>query len=273
LTLDGQGRLEAAVGDYTAALSLEPRATYALNNRANVYRRQNRYAEARRDYAAALEAGTPNPQYPWYGLGQIAEAENDPQTARTLYYRVLTADPSFQLARERLLALAALTKDSVGLAADVGPIIMQPPPSRDESTIVLRAPPKAESVTVVAVSSPGRVRAASFQNVQMPRPRSGAPVPAPGRGAPLRPAIVESGEARALVQLGAWRSEAEARQGWALAQTAAEGLLEAVEPFIVRVELPKRGSFYRLRVQARDGSAAFCAALKKKGVSCILVRD
>src|SRR6185437_9906819 len=39
LLLDGMNRLNDALGDYNAALSLVPKFTAALNNRANVYRR------------------------------------------------------------------------------------------------------------------------------------------------------------------------------------------------------------------------------------------
>src|SRR6185312_11042828 len=72
VSLDSLGRLDDALGDYGAVLKLAPGASYALNNRANVLRRQGRMEEARRDYLAALAGTNPNPQYPYYGLGQIA---------------------------------------------------------------------------------------------------------------------------------------------------------------------------------------------------------
>ena len=75
LLLDGMNRVDDALQDYSAALALLPKFAAALNNRANVYRRLRRFAEARRDYQASLAAGNPQGQYPYYGLGQIAEAE------------------------------------------------------------------------------------------------------------------------------------------------------------------------------------------------------
>ena len=48
--LDGQNRLEDAAKDYSAAIALKtPVMATAYNNRANVYRRQNRLLDARRD--------------------------------------------------------------------------------------------------------------------------------------------------------------------------------------------------------------------------------
>ena len=59
-----------------------PAAATALNNRANIYRRQNQMGEAKRDYLAALSRGGGQPQYSWYGLGQIAEAYGEIEAAR-----------------------------------------------------------------------------------------------------------------------------------------------------------------------------------------------
>jgi len=274
LTLDAQGRLEQAIGDYSAALIFAPRAPYALNNRANVYRRQGRFAEARRDYAAALEANTPNPEYPWFGLGQIAEAEGDVQTARGFYSRALTADPGFALARERLAALGAPQEGSAGLPADTGVIVLKPPTARGETTpIVLKPPAQAAEA---APARPVPPRASPVTRVaEDARP---TPQPAPGRGAPLRPAIIDNSAARpaatgALVQLGAWRSEAEAQAGWAAARKAAGGLLDGLSPVIVAAVLPGRGTFYRLRVRAQGPAGAFCAALAARDLACLPVRD
>jgi tetratricopeptide (TPR) repeat protein len=265
LTLDGLGRLQEAVGDYTAALTHAPGAAYALNNRANVYRRQRRFEEAKRDYAAALNAATPSPQYPYFGLGQIAEAQGDAQAARDFYNRALTADPGFQLARERIGAMGPPVEGPAGLPADTGIIILRPPPARGRHAPVNTAPPRrAEEAQVLASSR------APVMTVATPSRSS----PPPGRGAPLRPAIVDSSASReALVQLGAWRSEAEARAGWSLAEEMAGETLAGLSPLIVRAEIPGRGVYYRLRVAAEGPVSQFCAVLVKKGLACIAARD
>lgn len=263
LSLDGAGRLKEAIGDYSAALTVAPGAPYALNNRANVYRRQGQFELARRDYAAALAANTPNPQYPYFGLGQIAEAEGDAQTARNFYSRAITADPGFQLAVERLQALGPPAQKPA-LPADAGVIVLRPPPPRNAPMLLQPPIGKEEAALPAAPASPVMTVATPARTISSP----------PGRGAPLRPAIVEAGPSRtALAQLGAWRSEAEAREGWAVAQRMASDVLAELSPMIVRAELPGRGVYYRLRIAVNGSVGQFCAALMEKGLACIPARD
>jgi hypothetical protein len=74
--------------------------------------------------------------------------------------------------------------------------------------------------------------------------------------------------------LGAWRTEAEATQGWNRAVRQAAGILEGYSPHIVAVDLPGAGRYYRLRVATdKSGSKALCEALTAKGLPCISARD
>jgi tetratricopeptide (TPR) repeat protein len=274
LSLDGAGRLKEAVGDYSAALAVAPGAAYALNNRANVFRRQGQAALAKRDYSAALALNTPNPQYPYYGLGQIAEAEGDIQSARNFYSRAVTADPAFQLALERLRVLGPPPEGAASQLAETAVIVLRPPQARAREIPVIPQPARQEAA--VPASTPPR--RSPIQPVVSP------PASPPGRGAPLRPAIVEGAQgaqaqtgaraqAGAMVQLGAWRSEAEAREGWALAQSMAADILGELSPLIVRADLPGRGVYYRLRIATTAPVSQFCAVLMQKGLACIPARD
>jgi tetratricopeptide (TPR) repeat protein len=256
VSLDSLGHLDAAAGDYSAALRLVPGAAYALNNRANVRRRQGRLDEARRDYLAALKEPNPNPQYPYFGLGGIAEAQGDLAAAQNYYNQALAAAPGFALAQERLWALGAPKAGKA--AADTGIIVLKPPASRAAPAITLHPPP-----------------AARFVAAATPKPRKPVPPP-PGRGVPLRSAIVENrtaGTVGALAQLGAWRSEKEARDGWRLARAGAGGLLDGLSSVIVRADIPGRGVFWRLRTAPKQPVTQFCAALARKGLACIPVRE
>jgi tetratricopeptide (TPR) repeat protein len=267
LSLDGAGRLKEAVGDYSAALAVAPGAAYALNNRANVFRRQGQLALAKRDYAAALALNTPNPQYPYYGLGQIAEAEGDMLSARNFYSRAVTADPTLQLALERLRVLGPPAGGAASQPAET--IVLRPPQAREREVPVILQPPRTQEAVVPAPTPPRR---SPIQSVVSP------PASPPGRGAPLRPAIVEGAhgaraQAGAMVQLGAWRSEAEAREGWAVAQSMAADILGELSPLIVRADLPGRGVYYRLRIATSAPVSQFCAVLMQKGLACIPARD
>jgi tetratricopeptide (TPR) repeat protein len=265
VTLDSLGRLDDAAGDYSAVLRLVPGATYALNNRANVRRRQDRLDEARRDYLASLNGTNPNPQYPYFGLGQIAEAQGDTDSARGYYNKALAAVPGFPLALDRLIALGAPAEGPSGLPADTGIIVLKPPASQP-------AQAQAEPVLALHVPQPKPFVPAAATR----RPLPAAPVSS--AAAPLRPTIVPSegpqpSRSGAMAQLGAWRSEQEARDGWAVAQGSASGLLDGLTPVIVRAEVAGRGVFYRLRVAPALPVAQFCAGLARKSLACIPARD
>ena len=250
--LDGQGRSNDAIGDYSAALTLAPRFAPALNNRANAYRRQNRVAEAKRDYLASLAAGNLAPEFSYYGLGQLAEAAGNSEGARAFYARAVAANPNYALAAERLAALGG-TPD----APDAGVIHLRPPRAVQtaETAPVVLKPPAGP-----APSRPSRVTPASY----------GGGTAGPG----LRPALDAAGQGLqkgAQVQLGAWRTQEEAGQGWNSALRRSGGLLDGLSPRIVAADLPGRGRYYRLR--AGPAAAGLCAALQAQGVDCIPARD
>jgi tetratricopeptide (TPR) repeat protein len=247
--LDSLQRLGEATRDYSAAAALKTTsAATALNNRANIYRRQNRLVEARRDYLAALGMGNARPQFSYYGLGQIAEARHDKEAARGFYARAVDADPAYRLAAERLGELGG---PSESVIADPGVLKLRPPRA---AGLVLKPPP-----------STGRV-------VLRPpaRPVSRKPASGPGLRPALDAAVAKPG--RAEVQLGAWRSEAEAQAGWNKAVTRSGGALDGLAPHIVAADLPGKGRYFRLRTATPD-PAALCASLRAAGQDCLRARE
>ena len=258
VTLDEQGRTNDALGDYTAAIRLVPGYASALNNRANVYRRGGQAGPARRDYLAALAAVNLHPEFSYFGLGQLAELAGDRSGARAFYAKAVAANPAYGEAQDRLSAL--------GTAVDA-PITLRPPPAA--APLVLHPPQQAG------------VQTASLQPVRLHRPAPKAATPprssvggAPG-GDPVRRPALDSRETSAgpQLQLGAWRSQAEAEAGWAGAQRKAPALLQGLAHHVVPVDLPGRGRYYRLRVRPQAGAAAVCARLEALGVECMAVRD
>lgn len=255
--LDSMGRLGDAAGDYSAVIAMKGVATAtALNNRANIYRRQNRMTEAQRDYRAALAMTGSRPQYSWYGLGQIAEAKGDADGARRFYAQAVSADPGYLLASERLAALG----DAPDIPRDPGIVVLRPPKSPPQSMTAT-----SKAVFVVAPVSPTPI---------VLRPPSRAPT---ARHPPvgLRPALDAAPASRAgEIQLGAWRSEAEAQDGWKKAVSRAVGALEGLSPHIVIADLPGRGRYYRLRTSPGAGGAArLCAVLAAVRQDCLPARD
>jgi len=250
LVLDGMNRLNDAIGDYGAVLRLVPNSPAALNNRANAFWRQNRFEDARRDYLASLASDNPAPEYPYFGLGQIAESEGKNDEARSFYKRALAANPGYSLTAQRLTALGGTIP-----AADV--ITLRPPKGAiaQEAGIALH-PPAAKSPPPKEAEARSTIKPASYSGRD--------PLP------DLRPALDNPGGQQ--VQLGAWRQEDEAAAGWNRALKAADGVLAGLSPHIVAADLPGKGRYYRLRVTAPDGRQ-LCAILTAKGLDCIPARD
>src|SRR5439155_17983995 len=95
----------------------------------------------------------------------------------------------------------------------------------------------------------------------------------------LRPALDQSdrraSSTGAQIQLGAWRSAAEAHAGWAQAKARAAGVLDGLSPRVLVANLPGKGRYFRLRVRpgASQSGAEFCARLAARAVACLPVRD
>jgi tetratricopeptide (TPR) repeat protein len=242
VTLDEMNRTNEALSDYSAALNLDPAYAAALNNRGNAYRRLGKLDKAKADYQASLAAGNPHAEYPDFGLGQIAEAQGQLDIAREHYRAALAADPQFALATERLAVLG----DSAS-----APLVLHPP------------------TRVVAASD----------DVSLKPPKSGGPRPLhlASVAPPLKPVVSERNNAGSdqMIQLGAWRGEADAAGAWNQAQATGGDLLANLSPQILPVDLPGKGILYRLRAGPVHGGAAsrLCDALRAKGQACVVVRD
>jgi tetratricopeptide (TPR) repeat protein len=238
ITLDELGRTDEAVADYTAALQLRPDFAAALNNRGNAFRRLGRLREARADYEQSMRSGNPHPEYPDFGMGQIAEALGQPAAAVEYYRSALAANPQFALAEDRLVAM-----DAGGVAT---------------AATVDAAPTRAARHGRRLKGKPAQV--ADVDAAPLLKPTiSDTAAPAGGRS----------------VQLGAYRSEAEANDAWNHAQKSAGELLAGRTPNIVAVDLPVKGRYYRLRVSRLDAAEAahLCASLRARGTGCILPPD
>ncbi len=90
------------------------------------------------------------------------------------------------------------------------------------------------------------------------------PVPAP--------ATVSAGGV--LLQLASVRSEAEAREEWRRLSSHYHELLGGFTPSVVKVDLPEKGVYFRLRVGPLDEAHAHsvCEQLKSQNVGCQLAR-
>ncbi len=160
-----------------------------------------------------------------------------------------------------------------------------------------RAAPAATSpakTATAAQSHAGEERALRQPAPAQARPAPVAPIPktaAPARALPEHEAALPSGSktsatvspettasqapgaapaAAFVLQIGAFKSEAEAMDSWR-AYKAAHAPASAYEPDVRKVELPGKGTWYRVRIgsfASMNEANALCKTLKASGGNC-----
>jgi tetratricopeptide (TPR) repeat protein len=302
---DALGRILEALQDYTDALRLDAKFAPALNNRANAYRRLGKPDEAKRDYWAALTVPGSGHEYSYYGLGQIAESQEDEDLARSFYGRALKINPQFTLVAQCLDDLNKRVPPAPPKPPPAGSPTVEPPQIEPEPTAVAAAPQPVAAMPEPAPAVP-----------DTPVAQGGPALPAAGADVPVlrlgvtshRPAAEEKSakekqlEAKiaaakrevvalkqvaarrqrqtpqagtAEVQLAAFRSRGEAEAGWDQVKRRAGDILNGRDPKIVEVVLPEKGRYFRLRLAAggRREADDLCTALKAKGQDCLSVKE
>src|SRR5690348_6204980 len=111
----------------------------------------------------------------------------------------------------------------------------------------------------VAVTTPEQNMLASLPPNQPAAPASSAP--------PTQPMAAGSG----VLQIGAYKSEADAGAAWITYKAKHATLLAAMTPDVKQVDLGAKGIWYRLRIIVSDKSSAsaLCDKLKSEGGACI----
>jgi tetratricopeptide (TPR) repeat protein len=251
LLLVALNRLDDAIEDYNAVLALDPHSWSALNERASAYHRQNRISEAQRDYLASLAAGNKNPEYSYFGLGQIAEEQGETATARSFYIKAVAANPKYGLADERLKRLG-------GHIATPPSTSTPQPPSTPVAPPVVTQQPSATADQPIHLVPPdvASVRQSGGQRLRL----------TPADAGLLR-------QAKSQVQLGVWASEERAAAAWLRAVQLAGKALAPLSPSIIPVDIPGKGQLFRLRVTAITNAADLCASLKTAGLDCMPVKE
>lgn len=297
VTLDEAGRTQSAIADYSQAITIVPRYAVAFNNRGNAYRRLKKFELARADYEAALGAGDDEPEFPLYGLGRVAEAQGDAVLAQSFYHKALAANAGYGPASARLATLASLSAPASYVLRD---------PQADvpvQTNLPVAAPtvPVAEGDVATApdlvappLKAPSPVPEHKQRTVNFPESRLGlrpAILDVTHTPPPVRVAVAAQPKSRAhkqiaapqaaheamnarSVQLGAWKSEADAANGWNRIVDRAGGLLNGMTPQVIAADIPGKGRFWRLRSEPSSDTdaATLCAQLRAKGLACVIAK-
>jgi tetratricopeptide (TPR) repeat protein len=302
VTLDETGRTELAIADYSQAISIMPRYATALNNRGNAYRRMKKFDLARADYAAALAAGDDEPEFPLYGLGRIAEAQDDPVLAQGFYNKALAANAGYTPASDRIAKLAtasapqayslrepdsdASVQVNLPVAAPTAPVTqsdtspqvdLHPPPLRAPLRVAARKPEDNRRTITSFGLRPAILDSAHTEHASRSvRVASIAPQMEGHSASSMKHGgMPHSSTGSAMIQLGAWRNQADAADGWNHFVGKSDGLLSGMVPRVVAADIPGQGRFWRLRAELSSGEDAttVCEQLRAKGLACIVAKS
>jgi cell division protein FtsN len=167
------------------------------------------------------------------------------------------------------------------------------PPKATAPAPAAKAPPPAKTVAALiqqANSTPEPAKPAPVAKPPATKPTVAAPVPAgPATGAPrqlgtpvtaaAKPAAAPVAPVAAaggfVLQIGAYKSQADAATAWKTYQSKHAALLSGYSDNVQQVDLGEKGTWYRLRVGGfadREVATALCDRLKADGGACILGR-
>lgn len=173
-------------------------------------------------------------------------------------------------------------------------IYQQPAPGSDEADATSAAPAQAPPAkpapsaiasvpavrpTVSDQPAPTPTMAKPAPTIAKPVPAKPAPapvaiatkpvaVPTPVTAAPATPPAPSGG---GLLQIGSYKSEADANAAWTAYKAKHGALLAGLSSDVKQVDLGAKGTWYRLRIVAGDKIAALtlCDKLKAEGAACI----
>lgn len=140
----------------------------------------------------------------------------------------------------------------------------------------LAAADEAAETTPEASTSGPPATAPTPVKSETPPPAASQPAPKPVETATPKPAVAASGDALSgthLVQVGAFKSDAEATSNWSKLQSKLGDYLNGKSEDVERADLGDKGVFFRLRIGPFASSAdakTFCEGLKSRGADCIV---
>ena len=165
--------------------------------------------------------------------------------------------------------------------AKPSPVVATPapatPPAAKPVTATAAIPPPATMTAKPPVTVPPPA-AKPTPVVAKPVPTQVAVVPPPVKPAPATatppvetPAATPPPAAGgALLQIGSYKSEADANSAWTAYKAKHASLLSGLSPDIKQVDLGAKGTWYRLRIATSKGEAGgLCDKLKAEGGACI----
>lgn len=158
--------------------------------------------------------------------------------------------------------------------------------------VAVTAPKPPPPVTTSAAPKPapaanGKTNAAVVMNKTAPLPSAapGQPLTAPVKTPAASPAPIlaqakpvaapPAADGAYVLQIGSFKSEAEANASWVLFKAKHSGLVGSYASNVQSVDLGAKGTWYRLRIGSfgdKSAAADACVKLRADGASCLLAR-
>lgn len=227
-------------------------------------------------------------QVPHQGMSIFDAGQGARQTGAARGPETLLPPPETPLPKPAPMPVQAPVAQTITVAAR--PDMPLPAPASAEPAAPARPaaallppppPPPPAPGRSASVAAPGAVATGAGA---VPRPGSSGSAAAPTASAapaattPAAAVPAAAGaQARAnafRIQVGAMRTEAEARTAWDQVRRKHPDLLAGMAPSFARVELGERGSFYRIQagpLPSRDAARGACERLTKAGTVCFVV--
>ena len=134
------------------------------------------------------------------------------------------------------------------------------------------APAKAASLPAQPAQPIGPATAPPRSlNATTPSPAAATAKPAPAPSAPVATQPAASGAV--VLQIGAYKSQADANTAWTIYKSKHSALLSGYSPDVQQADLGEKGTWYRLRIggfPSRDVASGLCDRLKADGGNCFL---
>jgi cell division protein FtsN len=144
------------------------------------------------------------------------------------------------------------------------PIVATPAPE------TAKPPPPKPAQTAVAAPAPETAKPPSPTPAQIAAVAPPKPAPTPVEPVAATPAPVGAG----LLQIGAYKSSAEAEAAWTGYKHKHASLVGSLSSDVKRVDLGAKGTWFRLRIVAgtKAEASALCTKLKAEGGDCLLAK-
>jgi cell division protein FtsN len=203
-------------------------------------------------------------------------APPDEDTAQDVSPRTpVEAKPAPAAAAPKPTAIAAAPKPAPVAKVQAPPAKPVAPPAKMAEATPAPKPAPAAKTPVPVTPAPKAATAAPAQPSAPLAPATAAPkqlaANAPPAPAPVAQAPAASGAY--VLQIGAYKSQAEADGAWNTYKIKHAALLAGYSPNVAQADLGDKGTWYRLRIagfSSKDVASALCDRLKADGGGCFL---